>query len=180
VAAVQPADRGRQQRAVADLGDRLVGVEEGLEDLAQLRVVAQVLGGPSAGDHHGRVLAGFHLRERQVRRPGVAGLLGVRVETRLEVVDDEAQLLAGGGGDVDLVPLLAQTLVGVQDLQGFRRVSGDDQDLHGHHCLPLLGGGAKCLTSGDVSLSRVSNFRAGFCTHTAHDGPGGRSDSLDP
>ena len=36
----------------------------------------------------------------------VAGLLGVRVEAGLEVVDDEPELLAGGGRDMDLVALL--------------------------------------------------------------------------
>ena len=61
--------------------------------------------------------AGVDLGEREVRRPGVAGLLGVGVEAGLEVVDHELELLAGGGRDMDLVALLAQPLVGVEDLQ---------------------------------------------------------------
>lgn len=154
-AAAEAVDRRGEQRPVADLGDRLVGVEEGLEDLAELGVVAQILGGPAAGDDDGHVIAGVHLGEGQIGRPGIAGFLGVGVEARLEVVDHELELLAGGGRDVDVVALLAEALVGVQDLQGLRGVAGDDEDLRCHvGCAPLLGRpAATCL--GFEGLPRV-------------------------
>ncbi|MDQ0761248.1 hypothetical protein QF027_003883 [Streptomyces canus] len=85
---------------MADLGDRLVSVEEGLEDLAELGVVAQVLRGAAAGDDEGGVPTGVELGEGQMGGPGAAGLLGVGVEAGFEVVDEEAELLAGGGREV--------------------------------------------------------------------------------
>ena len=77
---------------MADLGHRLVRVEEGLEDLAEFGVVAEVLGGAAARDDESGVLAGVDLGEGQVGGPGVAGLLGVGVEAGFEVMDDEAEL----------------------------------------------------------------------------------------
>jgi hypothetical protein len=119
---------------VADLGHRLVGVEERLEDLAELGVIAQILRGATARDHQSGVLARIDLREAEIRRPGVARLLGVRVEARLEVVYDEPQPLAGGGRDMNLVALLPQPLVRVENLEGLGGVAGDDQDLRCHDC----------------------------------------------
>src|SRR5262249_55226328 len=55
--------------------------------------------------------------------------LGVGVEAVHEVVHDELQFLLARRGDVDLVALLQQTLVGVHDFEVFARIAGKDQDL---------------------------------------------------
>jgi hypothetical protein len=56
--------------------------------------------------------------EGQVGLPGVAGLLGVGVVAVDEVVDEKLQLLLGRAGDVDLVALFEQALVGVHVRRG--------------------------------------------------------------
>src|SRR5207302_8749657 len=62
----------------------------------------------------------------------VAGLLGVRVEAGLEVMDDREEGPLLGGGDVDLPTLLFQAVLGVVDLLRLARVPGEQQDLeHG-------------------------------------------------
>ena len=171
-APVQGADRGGQQRAVTDLRDRLVRVEERLQDLAQFQVVAEILGSSPARDHQGHVLPGVHLGEGEVGGPGVAGFLGVGVEAVLEVVHHETERLAARGRDMHLVALLAQPLVGIEHLKGLGRVAGHDEDLRRHAAhlqlwmSTLSTAPSPCIRSADLprgrgpppALSTSSNF----------------------
>jgi hypothetical protein len=85
-------------------------------DAPHVRVVADVLGGTASGDDQRDVAGRVDIAERDVGGPRVAELLGVGVEVVDEVVDDELELLHRRCGDVDLVTLLQQPLVGVHDL----------------------------------------------------------------
>ena len=97
-------------------------------DLLQVGVVADVLGGPSAGDDERDILIRLHVLEGQIRVPTVARLFGVGVVTGLEVVHHEMELLLTRRGNLHLVALLLQTLVGIEDFERLRRVAGDHQD----------------------------------------------------
>jgi hypothetical protein len=122
---------------VAELGNRLLLVEEVLDDALEVGVVADVLGRAPARHDDRRIACRVDVREREISVPGVARLLGVGVVAVDEVVDDELQLLLRGGGDLDLVTILEQPLVGVQHFERLRGVAGEDQDL-GHGALPSL------------------------------------------
>jgi hypothetical protein len=117
---------------VAELGDRILALHEVPNDALHVGVVADVLGRPAAGDDHGDVVGRVHVREGDVGGPGVPGLLGVGVVAVHEVVHHELELLDRGRGDVDLVSLFEQALVGVHHLEGLGGVTGEDHDLrHG-------------------------------------------------
>ena len=126
---------GQRERSVAQLRNRLLGLEEVPDDPLHVRVVADVLGCPAAGNHERDVVARIHVREGEVGVPGVAGLLRVGVVAVDEVMDDELELLPRGRGDLDVVAGLEQALVGVHDLERFRGVAGEHQDL-GHGSPP--------------------------------------------
>jgi len=114
---------------VAKLRDRLVLRHEVPHDPLDIRIVADVLGRPPAGDDQGHIVRRVDVREGDIGRPGVPGLLGVGVVAVDEVVDHELELLGRWRGDVDLVALFEQALVGVHDLQRLRGVAGEYQDL---------------------------------------------------
>jgi hypothetical protein len=95
-----------------------------LEDPADVGIVAEVLGCPPAGHHHRNIIGRVHVGECDIGRPRVAQLLGVRIEAVNEVVDDELQRLHGRCGDVDLVSLLQQALVGVHHFEILGGVAG--------------------------------------------------------
>jgi hypothetical protein len=135
---VEHSGRRQHQRCVAELGHRLLVVEEVTDDPLDVGVVADVLRRATAGNDQSDVVAGLDVGERQIGLPGVAGLLRVGVEAVDEVVDDELKLLLLGGRHVDLVSLLQQPLVGVHHLEGLRGIAGQQQHLgHMNHSPPI-------------------------------------------
>ena len=105
-APLEHTGRSERKRRVAELRDRLLLGEKVLDDVPEVGVVTDVLGGPPSWDHEGDVLRRIDLREGEVCVPGIARLLGVGVIALDEVVDDELKLLLAWGRDLDLVALL--------------------------------------------------------------------------
>ena len=75
-------------------------------------------------DNNSDKVGGMHVCKREVRVPAVAGLLGVGVVARLEIVNDEMQLLLAGRGDLHFVAFLLQPLVGIHHFERFGSIAG--------------------------------------------------------
>ena len=71
-AARQRPGRGEDLGRVAQLGDRLVALHEVPHDPLHVRVVADVLRSPAAGNDQGDVASRVDVGEGKVRGPGVA------------------------------------------------------------------------------------------------------------
>src|SRR4029077_3973793 len=110
-APLQYSRRKERQSSMTELRHRLFLLEEVLDNFAKMGVVADVLRCSSARDNNSDKVGGMHVRKRDVRVPAVAGLLGVGVVARLEIVNDEMQLLLAGRGDLHFVAFLLQPLV---------------------------------------------------------------------
>ena len=78
---------------MAELRHRPAPFEEVADDALAVGVVPDVLRRAPAGNDERDVRGGIDVLEREVGGPGVARLLGVRVEAFHEVVDDELEPL---------------------------------------------------------------------------------------
>ena len=96
--------------------DRLSGLEEVANDGDRLRPVSQVLRCSAAGQDETVILLGLHLVQPEVGLHAIAGLLGVGVEARLEVVDHRKESPLLGSRDLNLPALFFQAELGVIDL----------------------------------------------------------------
>src|SRR4029077_7384128 len=83
----------KRERRGTKLRDRLFLVEEMSDDLAEVFVVANVFGRSSTRNDQRYIVSRIHIFESEVGVPRIAGLLGVGIESRLEIVDHETQLL---------------------------------------------------------------------------------------
>jgi len=127
-AAMQDAERRQRERRVAELGHGTRILEEVPDDPLEVRIVAEVLGCPAAGDDEGRVPGRVDLGEGEVGRPRLARLLRVGVEALDEVVYHELEPLPRWRRDLDFVPFLAQALIRIEDLERLRSVAGENED----------------------------------------------------
>src|SRR5262245_44531483 len=111
--------------------------EEVLDDPPDVRVDADELGRSPTGDHDRGVVRGLDVREGDVDGTAASGLLDVRVEVGLEVVDDELDRARRRRGDVRLVAGLGEPVLDVHRLQVLRGVPREDQHLR-HRALPSV------------------------------------------
>ena len=125
LSALQDPGGSQGKWGMTQLGHRLLLLKEMPDDLLQVGVVADVFGGPPTWDHKGNIVIRLHVFEGEIRVPTVSRLLGIRVVPRLEVVDHEMELLLARCGDLHVVALFLQALIGVEDFQRLRRVAGD-------------------------------------------------------
>ena len=86
----------------------LRGFEEVAHDRDRLRAGFAGTRAPAAGQHQAVVCSGDHVVEPEVGLHAIAGLLGVGVESRLEVVDDREKHALLGRRDLNLPALFLQ------------------------------------------------------------------------
>src|SRR6202022_1979572 len=106
------------------------------DDPLDVAVIADVLGGASTRDHDRGVVGGVDVLEGEVGVPAVTGLLRIRVVARLEIVDDEMELLLAQRRDLDVVSLLLQALIGIHHFQRLAGITGQDQNFWRRHRYP--------------------------------------------
>src|SRR5579862_602602 len=81
-------------------------LEEMSHDFAEVFVFANVFGRPSTRNDQRYIVSRIHIFESEIGVPRIAGLLGGRIESRLEIVDHKAQFLLCGCRDLNLVAFL--------------------------------------------------------------------------
>ena len=113
---------------MADGEDPLAGAVEGAQDFEQGLVVAQILGGAPAQQKDGSVVLARDLVEGEVGFQAVAAAFDVGVPTGLEIVHDQVQAAAGGGGHDGLPTFFLEAVDGVQGFVGLAAIAGDDED----------------------------------------------------
>jgi hypothetical protein len=112
---------------VADRAHREIAREEVRDDAGHVRVRTDVLGRSAAGDHQRVELLGAHVGERDVHGELVAGLLGVGVPTRLEVVHHQFHRTRRRRGHDGLVAALTQAEHRVHRVEFLRGIPGQYQ-----------------------------------------------------
>jgi hypothetical protein len=103
--------------------DRGAGIEEVLEDPADVGIVTEVLGCPPAGHHHRNIIGRVtwaNATSACHERPGFSVYVS-RPSTKSWTTNCKVFTV---GGDVDLVSLLQQALVGVHHFEILGCVAG--------------------------------------------------------
>ena len=113
---------------VADAGDGHILCEEIFRHADEVFVVADVLGGSSAGEEDAGIFLFFDFREGDVRVDGVALPLFRDRPARLHFVQDHLVLAFFGGGDDGLEAGFNQAVIRVHRVERFRRVADDDEN----------------------------------------------------
>ena len=119
---------GQHLYAMADGEDPLAGAVEGTQDVEQRLVVAQILGRAPAQQEDRVVVLDANLFEGEIGFETIAAAFDVGVPAGLEIVHDQVQAPARGGGHGGLPAFFLKAVDGIEGLVGLAAVSGDDED----------------------------------------------------
>ena len=123
---------------MTNLRHRFLVLEEVPDDLAKVRVIANMLGRPPAGNHNGHVVRRVYFRKRKIRVPAITRLLGVGLIAGFEVVDYEMQFLLRRRRNPHFVAFLLQTLVRIHHLKRLCCITRKNQYFWFRHGLSPL------------------------------------------
>lgn len=118
--------------AVADGEHPLAGGVEGLDEIEEGGVVAEVLGRASADEEDGIEAIGAGLGDGEIGGEAVAWAFDVGIPAGFEVVHDEVETPHGGSGDDGFIARLLEAVDGIEGFVGFAGVTGDNENASGH------------------------------------------------
>src|SRR6266496_4928004 len=114
---------------MAKLRYRLSVFKEVADDFLAIGIVADVLRCSSSRNHEGCVITGVHVCKCEIGVPAVPGLFRVRVVTLFKIMYHESQFFLAWRGNMNLVPLLFEPLIGIHHLKGLGGITGQNQNL---------------------------------------------------
>ena len=100
-------------------------------DIEQVRIVAQVLRGPSAHQYDSDVIFDHDFIKGDIGLHTVALPFDIGIPARLKIMHNQIQSAFRGSGNIDLVFGLLKSVHRVESFVGLAGVAGNDEDLHG-------------------------------------------------
>src|SRR5262245_46855413 len=113
---------------MTDGSNRSIILEKIAHHAHQVGIVAQIFGGPSAGQHHAGVFFRLDVAKSDIRRQLVARRFNSNVPFRMRIVLDEMIDAFFRPGDHHLVALLAQAEERIHRIQNLRGVANNEKD----------------------------------------------------
>src|SRR2546427_11835304 len=105
------------------VGLPLLLFEEMADDFLTIGIVADVFRRPAAWDNQSCIIRYLHVGKSYIGVPTIARLFRVGIVPRLEIMHYESELLLAGRSNVDLVPFLFESLIGIHHLKGLSSIA---------------------------------------------------------